>query len=261
MYALEQREQKYTRTRFYQAFVALHPQRTVKALEYKLQNVSACLLEMGFAPLRGMAPAFNYQRVLLPEAATRVGSLEALLVETAGAAPAVPCAAVPSRIVQPPSVVRSKWIELARAEPIARRIDFVALEQSNRKLGLAGEEWVVELERKTLHDAGAPELAKKVCHAAIEQGDGLGYDISSFDAQTGAERLIEVKTTRSGILMPFMLSRNEVRVSDQRHDAFVLYRVHDFGRAAAVFKLPGALELSCELTPLSFRATPRAASA
>ena len=261
MYEQEQRLERYTRRRHYEAFVSRHPHRSVKALEYKLQNISACLVEMGFAPLRGMAPAFNYQRSLLPEAAARIEAIESLVVQAANAEPPVPGAADATVIVPPPNLRPSKWIELARAEPIARRLDFVAREQANRKLGLAGEEWVLELERRSLHDSGAADLAKQVRHDSVVIGDGLGYDVRSFDPVTRREKLIEVKTTRAGIWMPFMLTRNEVRVSTEQALAFVLYRVHAFGKNARVYQLPGALEVSCELTPLSFRAVPRAATA
>jgi hypothetical protein len=261
MYELEQRREKYIRRRYYEAFVARHPHRSVKALEYKLQNISACLVEMGFAPLRGMAPAFNYQRSLLPEAAARIEAIESLVLASANAEPSTPKSASITAIVPAPNLHPSKWAELARAEPISRKIDFVAREQANRRLGLAGEEWVVELEKRTLHDAGEPGLAKRVRHVAVEQGDGLGYDVQSFDVVTGAERLIEVKTTRAGIWMPFMLTQNEVRVSARAATAFMLYRVHAFGDDPRVYKLPGALEASCDLTPLSFRALPRAATA
>jgi hypothetical protein len=261
MYELEQRGEKYIRKRFYEAFVARHPHRSVKALEYKLQNVSACLLEMGFAPLRGMAPAFNYQRSLLPAAAAWVESLETLVLQNASSPPPEACMADEHLIVPPPAFSLSRWVELARAEPVARRIDFVAREQANRQLGLAGEEWVLELERRTLHNAGAVALARQVRHVAVEQGDGLGYDIQSFDPATGAERFIEVKTTRAGIWMPFMLTRNEVRVSEAEGLRFVLYRVHAFGKDARVYKLPGAVGQTCDLTPVSFRALPKVRSA
>jgi hypothetical protein len=44
MYELEHRGEPYVRKRLYESFVARYPHRSVKALEYKLQNVSACLL-------------------------------------------------------------------------------------------------------------------------------------------------------------------------------------------------------------------------
>jgi len=261
MYESEKRGEPYTRSRLYQAFVERNPHRTTKALEYKLQNISACLVEMGFAPLRGMAPAFNYQRSLLPEAAARIEPLQRLVIESAAEDPPVPGSADRASIVPPPLLKRSNWTELARVEPIARKIDFVGREQSNRRLGLAGEKWVVELEQKMLRDAGKFSLANEVRHVSVEEGDGLGYDIRSFDPATGADRLIEVKTTRSGIWMPFVLTRNELQVSEEKADRFFLYRVHDFGKRTRVYMLSGALESGCDLTPLSFRALPKAQSA
>ncbi|BAS06695.1 hypothetical protein AHiyo4_01170 [Arthrobacter sp. Hiyo4] len=40
------------------------------------------------------------------------------------------------------------------------------------------------------------------------RGDGLGYDILSFE-ESGKERLLEVKTTKSRAETPFFVSRNE----------------------------------------------------
>jgi hypothetical protein len=79
-------------------------------------------------------------------------------------------------------------------EPVARRINVVACEQANRQLGSADEEQVLDLERRMLHNAGGFALAKQVRHVAVEEGDGLGDDIRSFDLATDAARFIEVKT-------------------------------------------------------------------
>ena len=63
-----------------------------------------------------------------------------------------------------------------------------------RRLGTAGEEWVVNLEREQLSRSGRQDLADLVRWVARSDGDGLGYDIASF-RPTGAPRLIEVTTT------------------------------------------------------------------
>jgi len=261
MYANELSGKTYIRKRFYEAFTRAYPTRTPKALEYKLQNISACLVEMGLAPLRGMAPAFNYQRVLLDQTAERISELESLVLQSVAEPPIVPNSPTQNDIDKPPQWQPSKFASDARSEPIARKIDFAEREQSNRRLGLAGEQWVVELERKVLHDAGKPSLANGVRHVSQEEGDGLGYDIESFDVKSGAKRLIEVKTTRAGIWTPFSVTSNEVRVSLQRATHYWLYRVHSFGSRTRVYQLPGAIESSCNLTATNFRAHPRVLSA
>lgn len=72
------------------------------------------------------------------------------------------------------------------------KYDSVERDRRNRALGLAGEEFVVELEHRQLAGSGRQDLSRRV-RIADEEGDGAGYDVLSF-APTGQERLLEVKT-------------------------------------------------------------------
>jgi hypothetical protein len=74
-------------------------------------------------------------------------------------------------------------------------------------------------------------------HGGKEFGDGLGYDIVSFD-ENGAELLLEVKTTNAGILMPFFITANELAVAERIGDAYRLYRVFDFSTSPRAFATP-----------------------
>ena len=85
---------------------------------------------------------------------------------------------------------------------IACRFDAAGRDDRNRKLGRAGEERVVDYERSTLSGEGRADLAGKVRWVSEEDGDGLGYDILSFEPN-GAERLIEVKRRTDGKALPF----------------------------------------------------------
>jgi len=100
------------------------------------------------------------------------------------------------RVVDTPpdemTVPTTVWSPTARLA----RVDFVARDAANRDLGRRGEEFVLELERRRLHDAGRRELGARVEWTAQVRGDGAGYDIQSFDVD-GTGRLIEVKTTGS----------------------------------------------------------------
>ena len=60
-------------------------------------------------------------------------------------------------------------------------------------MGLAGEQFIAEFEARRLHAAGQKSLAERVEHVAGSRGDGLGYDVLSFEV-SGEERFIEVKT-------------------------------------------------------------------
>ena len=108
---------------------------------------------------------------------------------------------------------------------------------------------------KRLHDEHQrPDLAKRVEWSSQELGDGLGYDIASFNGD-GTTRLIEVKTTGLGKEFPFLVTSNEVTVSGREANTFHLYRVFDFATKPRLYVLPGALADTCRLHPTQFRAS------
>ena len=133
------------------------------------------------------------------------------------------------------------------------RFDFVARDAANRDLGRRGEEFVVEFERKRLHDGGRRDLVQRIEWTAQTRGDGAGYDLQSFNAD-GSTRLIEVKTTGLGKYFPFNVTVNEVRCSEARPGEFQLYRVFNFGPGARLYMLPGAISGSCHLDATQYRA-------
>lgn len=138
------------------------------------------------------------------------------------------------------------------AQPIKR--DYLEREANNRSLGLAGEDFALRFERWRLLQVGAGQLADKVEHVSVTRGDGLGYDILSFEP-SGRERFIEVKTTSFGQKTPFFVSANEVRFARQKADQFRLYRLFDFRAAPRLFELDGEIEKHCALDPSTYRAT------
>jgi hypothetical protein len=116
----------------------------------------------------------------------------------------------------------------------------------NRALGSAGEEFVVDLERRRLAEAHRPELARCVRWVAREEGDGAGYDVLSFD-DSSQPRLIEVKTTNGSARTPFYLSRNECEVASEKPDQWRIYRVHLFASEPRVFTVAPPLDRALRL--------------
>jgi hypothetical protein len=133
-------------------------------------------------------------------------------------------------------------------------INYLEREAHNRSLGTAGELFVLSFERARLIAAGNERLAARIEHTSRMQGDGAGFDILSFD-ETGAERLIEVKTTKYGRETPFFVSRNEVAVSESRSAHYHLYRLFGFRADPKLFTLTGALSSTCRLSATSYIAT------
>jgi len=170
--------------------------------------------------------------------------------------PRVPYGKLPSALIEPPppGAVEVDTDERVSGTPRFYRLDFVRRDAENRRLGRMGEEWVVEFEQRRLHDeARRPDLARKVEWIADTRGDGAGYDIASFNIDE-SPRLMEVKTTGLGKYFPFLVTANEVRVSEREAQAYQLDRVFDFSSQPRLYVLPGSLEASCRLEPTQYRA-------
>jgi hypothetical protein len=99
-------------------------------------------------------------------------------------------------------------------------------------LGLARETIALDMERQRLIATGRPDLAERVVHVAVVEGDAAGYHIGSYE-HDGTPRLIEVKTTRGAATAAFFVSPNEIALSRARSDNYVLIRVFGYGVADA----------------------------
>lgn len=96
-----------------------------------------------------------------------------------------------------------------------RTIDYDALQKQNSMIGFLGEEIVLKYEKNIL--SNVPDLSQRIEHVSQTKGDGLGYDILSFDSQ-GNEIFIEVKTTTQGKNTPFYMTSNEVNFANKHPD-------------------------------------------
>lgn len=108
--------------------------------------------------------------------------------------------------------------------------DYAAQDVLNRELGLAGELLVLEYEKQRLIDAGRKDLADKVIHTSVVEGDGAGYDIRSYCAESGDVLYIEVKTTRGKKSSPFFMSENEKCFAETHKGSYQLLRVYEFNK-------------------------------
>lgn len=231
--------------------------RSKGSVEFKFQNVSAALRDMHAPWIEGYKPARNYQSslaVALEHEILRRPALTDLMRQTMelGAAERLD---VVWNVIEPPGGIT--FAPHQRPRPL--HTDFVMLESASRSLGHSGELLVLERERRRLREAGQATLAARVEHVSVTQGDGLGYDIASFGTD-GSPRLLEVKTTRRGPAWPMMVSRNEVHVSKELSDVYVLARVFAFARpTVGLYELPGAISETCQLEPETWLALPKSA--
>ncbi len=143
-----------------------------------------------------------------------------------------------------------------------RKTDYIQLNEKNKKLGYAGECAVIEYERNKLlnsSNVSVRELANKIRHCSVEDGDGLGYDIQSFDVD-GNEIYIEVKTTLKGIDTPFYITNNELNASCELKKRYYLYRLYDVNiqkESIKFYTLNGPLNECLELKNVNFIALPK----
>ena len=251
--------QRYSKAAHRRQLMARLPGRTESSIEFKHANISAVMLELGFPYLRGYRPRANFQRSRLVDEVERQVAHHQLLDNAAIDAVKRPAAAievVDFTKVRAEAPMRSASIKESASAygraPIQR--DYLQREAQNRSLGLAGEEFVLHFEQWRLLQAGAGQLAERVVHASKVEGDGLGYDIRSFESD-GVERLIEVKTTTFGDRTPFFVSANEVRFSSERGEVFHLCRLFDFRAAPRFFTLDGPIDQHCYLDATTFRAS------
>jgi hypothetical protein len=132
-------------------------------------------------------------------------------------------------------------------------MDYGQLQEENRRRGTLGERLLLAFEQHHLRESGHPGLADRVRWVAREDGDGLGYDILSFDL-AGVERHIEVKTTALGAQTPFYISSAELEFARRHPRSFALYRVYDVLDKPRFYILEGDVAQAVELIPTVFRA-------
>ena len=258
----EVRGRDYNKSAHRRRLAALLNHRTDGAIERKHQNISAILIELGFVYVVGYKPLRNYQQLLFETVKNRLAQSQPLAdvvrQQVSEPAPVPTVDDILASLVDPPVPDADR----AKSRPSVARerlrlqqgVDYLAIEAANSSLGAAGEEFVLRFEIARLVRAGQDRLAAKVEWVSETCGDGLGYDVLSFEA-SGRERLIEVKTTSYGASTPFFVTRRELAVSRDASEQFRLYRAFNFRRQPRLFCKSGAIEQSFSLEPSQFVVT------
>lgn len=258
MLAAELAGTPYSKTAHRRALKPLLVDRSEQSIEFKHANISAVLLDAGFPYIRGYKPRSNYQALLAEVVAERLHrrpELFELAAADADRPMTVPevddiLAVLTERSAPQPGEPRP-----TESMPATIRLttNYVEREARNRSLGLAGELFVIEYERARLIRAGQETLAAKIEHTSKVRGDYEGYDILSFE-ESGAERLIEVKTTKYGSETPFFVTKNEVLKSERCSHSYHVYRLFAFRDNPRLYTLRGAIQATCRLTAVTFLA-------
>jgi hypothetical protein len=226
--------------------------RTHRSVEFKHQNISAVLDELGLPWIPGYTPKRNYQNAIF-DAIDRYLTKHPGILESAPNAP-MDVQAESAVFVDQPVLAAAEARIPERLQRLVRKFDPVERDHRNRSRGKAGEAFVVDIERARLAAVDRMDLARKVRWVAEEDGDGAGYDVLSFEPG-GRECLLEVKTTNGAARTPLFLSRNECELAKERPTDWRIYRVHLFAKNPRIFTIAPPLEAALHLRPESWRAS------
>jgi hypothetical protein len=240
--------------------------RSKGSIEFKHANISAALIDLGFFYIVGYKPRGNYQRLIAEVLEQRLFGNKELL--ELGASEADRPIVVPklddilSSFQELPQLKAPVFSAKESSPDYFKKttsINYLEREARNSSLGDSGELFILEYEKARLIHAGKEVLASKIEHVAKTKGDYAGFDILSFEI-SGAERLIEVKTTKYGKATPFFATTNEVNVSEQNSNRYNVYRLFTFAAKPRFYQLQGAISSTCRLTPSGFLASPNHAT-
>ena len=256
MLAAELRSETYSKAKHRRV---LHPSlvnRSDSAIEFKHQNISAVLANLGQPYIKGYLPRSNYQHIL-----------EEKVIEYLLGNPGFENqfkVFAEKKIIQPKKTINFERFvvdppvpdSVEEPKPAYNRnpikVNYLEREQNNRNLGVLGEELVLEFEKWNLSRQGKEKLDKQVRWISQEEGDGAGFDILSKDL-TGKDKFIEVKTTKLTKNTPIYFSKNELDFSISEKERFHLYRLFSFEKNAQMFMRQGALTQICRAEAINFK--------
>lgn len=259
MLGKELRGEIYSKAAHRRALSPMLNDRSDASIEFKHQNISAILIELGFPYVEGYKPARNYQKLLMEVVAERLESSRVLIEtvrESVLQSPVTPELGDILRRSEEPPEREERHVPAVREGPSFKTrvpVNHLELEARNASLGRAGEEFVLAFERARLIRIDRGNLADRVEHVSVTEGDGAGFDVRSFEAD-GTDRFIEVKTTKYGKHTPFFVTRNEVKFSRFEERRYQLYRVFRYASDPRLYQVPGAIEHGFALDPAVYEA-------
>ena len=230
--------------------------RTEWSVYRKHCNITAILQALGEPWIKGHYPQSNYQHSLVEVVIRQVekkreffANASAKRQESRGIGFQEIVMCEPDAGVDitnmTPTKKRQALMDQERMDMTAQKYDVAGRDEFNRALGQGGERLVMENEACRLRNVGRFDLADKIEWSSQKRGDGLGYDIVSFDFD-GKRRFIEVKTTNGYSRTPFYVSANEKKVSQEMvkdGQNWVLFRLFEFNTDPKAFVLtPAELE-------------------
>jgi hypothetical protein len=184
MLRLEAGQQRYNKSAFNAGLRQRLQGRSKASVELKHQNISAVLHGIGLPFIPGYKPRVNAQLRLRQEVQKFVLDNTDLVKKVVDALEEVKSPhehSFKAVLVEPPRVEMVMKVDTAPRLRPPRKIDFASRDETNRKLGRAGEQWAIQFEQHRLIEAGHAELFSKLEWVSDKLGDGAGFDILSYE--------------------------------------------------------------------------------
>lgn len=246
----------YSKAEHRRALMPLLNNRTYGSIEFKHQNISAVLANLGQPYISGYLPRFNYQHSLEDKVIDYLienPNLEQWFDAFADKKVVILQKQINFErfLVSPPVIDKAmEPIPAYTRKPV--KVNYLEREQNNITLGEMGEKLIIEYEKWYLIRNRKEKLANQIRWISKEEGDGAGFDILSKNLD-GRDKYIEVKTTKLSKATPIYFSKNELDFSISHKEKLHLYRLFNFEANAQMFTRNGALNEMCRAEPISFR--------
>lgn len=245
----------YIKAEHRKALLQLLKNRSKGSIEFKHQNISAVLINLGLPYIKGYLPRFNYQGVLESKVVAFLKykpEIELIFKEFSEKPimSTVDIHKLENLLYDLPIVAKiSESEERYLRNPF--KVNYLEREQENMETGTSGESLVIEYEKWHLKKNGKEGLVDKIRWISKEEGDSAGFDVLSKHLN-GKDKYIEVKTTKLGKETPFYFSSNELKFSKKHSNDYHLYRLFNFEDDAKMFIRNGGLDSICHITPTNY---------
>lgn len=255
MLAKEMAGEPYNKSAFRRALQPFLNNRSESSIEFKRQNISAALIELGACYIKGYLPLLNRQELLVEECARQLEAdklkWDAVFTQfTAAVTAPGKDYTLDTLIDTPPEYVNDHPVASTRLrKPF--KINYLEREQRNNATGVLGEQIVMAYEKWRLMQAGKPQLAEKIEWVA-QFNDQAGFDILSKH-ESGQDKYIEVKSTKLGKATPIFFSHDEFNFARSHRSAYHLYRVFNLSESPRLFTLQGDFDSFCRKEAIQYK--------
>jgi hypothetical protein len=174
MLQIELNRAKYNKSTHRNILLPRLESRSEGSIEFKHQNISAVLAEMGLPFIKGYKPRSNYQQLLMDEVSKYLSANKEELEKD--------FRRFSEEIINPDKTPSPNFESLLTSEPESSilnerepsyrpiKINYLQKEQNNRNLGENGERLIFEYEKWRLRNAGKDNLADKIEWISKELG-------------------------------------------------------------------------------------------